>query len=242
MATEQHVVAAADDFTSDRGGVQMATSSKQRTWWALSGVLFAAAFIASDFLRNGLASDALPLPDDPTADLARYITGNQSAVLAVALSQILASLALIVFVSPVATLVRRVSTTQSRLPAVISIGGVLAAVFMLISALLNLVMMRVADDGNLDRLDTLRQANFITGGTLHITTLGLFVGAASIAAARARALPRWVCWLGKGQAAAALLSLVSLIVAPAALFILLGRLLGFIWCIAAGISLARGRR
>ena len=40
-------------------------------------------------------------------------------------------------------------------------------------------------------VDTLRQASF-TGGTLHGASLGLFVGATSIAASRAKALPRWI--------------------------------------------------
>lgn len=45
-------------------------------------------------------------------------------------------------------------------------------------------------------VDTLRQANFLTGGTLHGASLGLFVGVTSIAASRAKALPRWISWLG----------------------------------------------
>jgi hypothetical protein len=52
-------------------------------------------------------------------------------------------------------------------------------------------------------VDTLRQASF-TGGTLHGASLGLFVGATSIAASRAKALPRWISWLG-------ILSLASLV-------------------------------
>jgi hypothetical protein len=92
-------------------------------------------------------------------------------------------------------------------------------------------------------VDTLRQANFLTGGTFHVASLGVFVGAASIAGLRAKTLPRWMCWLGLVQATLAILSLVSLIFFPAALLILLGRLLGFVWCIAAGTVLAlRGQR
>jgi hypothetical protein len=86
-------------------------------------------------------------------------------------------------------------------------------------------------------VDTLRQANF-TGGTLHVASLGLFVGAASIAARRAKALPRWISWLGIVQATLAILSLASLVFFPAALLILLGRMLGFVWCIAVGLVLA----
>jgi hypothetical protein len=86
-------------------------------------------------------------------------------------------------------------------------------------------------------VDTLRQASF-TGGTLHGASLGLLVGATSIAARRAKALPRWISWLGIVQATLAILSLASLVFFPAALLILLGRVLGFVWCIAVGLVLA----
>jgi len=82
-------------------------------------------------------------------------------------------------------------------------------------------------------VDPLRQAN-VTGGTLHVASLGLFVGATSIAARRAIALPRWISWLGIVQATLAILSLASLGYFPAALLILLG----FVWCIAVGLLLA----
>jgi hypothetical protein len=68
------------------------------------------------------------------------------------------------------------------------------------------------------------------------------VGATSVAARRARALPGWICWLGLVQATLAVLSLASLLFFPAALLILLGRMLGFVWCIAVGIMLALGRQ
>lgn len=80
------------------------------------------------------------------------------------------------------------------------------------------------------------------GGTFHVASLGLFVGATSIAARRAKALPGWIYWLGIVQATLAILSLASLVFFPAALLILLGRMLGFVWCIAVGIVLVIGRQ
>jgi hypothetical protein len=43
-----------------------------------------------------------------------------------------------------------------------------------------------------DLVGTFRQMNFLSGGTLHVASLGLFVGATSIAASRAKALLRWI--------------------------------------------------
>ncbi len=113
---------------------------------------------------------------------------------------------------------------------------------LLACALLGFVLLPVAAGGKLALVDILRQANFLTGGTLHVASLGVFVGATSIAARRAKALPRWISWLGMVQATLAVLSLVSLVFFPASLLILLGRMLGFVWCISVGIALALGGR
>ena len=116
----------------------------------------------------------------------------------------------------------------------------MAAVLLITSALLGFVLALAAGGLGLDLVGVLRQINFLTGGTLHVASLGMFVGAASIAARRVKALPRWICWLGIVTAALTLPSLASLAWFPATFLIPLGRLLSFVWCIAASIVLARG--
>jgi hypothetical protein len=217
-------------------------SSKRRSLWALGGVLFAAFFIGGDFLRGALANGALPLPGAPVGEVVRYFTESRSAALAASSAQVLSALSLLVFVAPVATLVRRVAGDRGALPGLASGGGILSAGFLLVSALLALALALTVSGLSLGLVDALRGANFLTGGTLHVASLGLFVGATSVAARRAKALPSWVCWLGIVQATLAVLSLASLLFFPAALLILLGRMLGFVWCIAVGIVLALGRR
>lgn len=223
----------------------MTVSSQQRSQrnlWALGGVLFAVFFTAGDFLRGALASRPLPLPGAPVEEVVSYFTESSTSVLAQGTVQFLSALSLFVFVAPVATLVRRVAGGQSSLPAVASGGGVLSAVMLLASVLLSFVLVLVAQGGNLALVDILRQANFLTGGTFHIASLGLFIGATSIAARRAKALPGWIYWLGLVQATLAILSLASLFIYYANAFILFGRMLGFLWCISAGIVLVIGRQ
>lgn len=220
----------------------MTTSRRQGNPWALGGVLFAVFFILGDVLRGMLTSNALPLPGAPASEVARYFADSQTAAIAVVLCQLLSALSLFVFVNPVATLVRRVTGDRGALPRLASGGGVLSAALLLACAILGFVLIPVAVGGNLALVDILRQANFLTGGTLHVASLGLFVGATSVAARGAKALPSWVCWLGMVQATLAILSLASLLFFPAALLILLGRMLGFLWCIVAGIVLALGGR
>jgi hypothetical protein len=217
----------------------MATSGRRSNLWALGGVLFAVFFIAGDVLRSMLTSDPLPLPGAPAAEVARYYTDSRTAVIAVGLCQVLSAASQFVFVAPVARLVRRVTGERGALP---SVGGVLSAALLLVCALLGPVMALTVSGLGLGLVDTLRQANFLTGGTLYVASLGVSVGVTSVAVRGAKALPRWLYWLGIVQTPLAILSLASLVFLPAALLILLGRMLGFVWCIAAGIVLALGRQ
>jgi len=157
----------------------------------------------------------------------------------VASVQVLSALSLLVFVAPVATLARRKVGDRGSLPRLAPGGGLLSAALLLVSALLGFALAPVAAAGNLALVETLRQANFLTGGTLHVASLGLFVGAASVAARRTKALPSWICWLGVVQAT---LSLASIFVYYANAFNLFGRMLGFVWCISVGIVLILGRQ
>jgi hypothetical protein len=111
-----------------------------------------------------------------------------------------------------------------------------------VSALLSLALILVAAGGNLDLASALRSLNFLSGGTLHVASLGLFVVVASIAALRAKTLPRWICWLGIAAAALSIPSLASLVLYPASVLIPLGRLFAFVWCVAVGIVLALGKQ
>ncbi len=213
---------------------------------ALSGVLFAVFFIAGDILGGVLAPTPLPLPGAPAAEVARYYDESRTAALAVGIAQSLSAVSLLVFAGCVVAFVRRTQREGSGLPGVLwaltAAGGGLAAACLLVSALLGLALVAVAPGGNLDLVGALRALNFLTGGTLHVASLGLFAGAGSLAARRARALPGWIVWLGLALAVPALLSLASLVLFPASVLILIGRLLAFVWGIAAGIALARGTR
>lgn len=220
----------------------MAASIRQRNPWALSGVFFAAFFIASLVLGGVLASGPLPLPSAPGAEVARYFTESRTAVLVLGLFQALSAVSLFVFVAPVAAFVRRIAGEKRALPWLTSGGGAVAAVFLLVSVLLGWVLALTAAGLGLDLVGTLRDLNFLSGGAAHVASLGLFVGAASIAASRARALPRWILWLGIVAAALSILSLASLVWFPATILLPLGRLLSLVWSIAVGLVLALGKQ
>ena len=207
---------------------------------ALGGVLFVALFISGLVLGGALSSAPFPMPGASPQEVARYYDENRTAVLAAGSLQVLSSLALLVFSSSVTAFVRRTAGGRGALPALTSGGGLSAAALLLASALLGFVLALAQGGLGLDLVGVLRQMNFLTGGTLHVAALGLFVGAASIAARRTKALPSWISGLGIVAAALAILSLASLLWFPATILLPLGRLLLAIWCIAAGLVLALG--
>ena len=209
---------------------------------ALSGVLFPVLFLVGEVVAGQLATAPLPMPDAPVAEVVAYFGGSRTAAVALAAFQALSAVALLVFAGCIVLFLRRTLAGDGALAGLARGGGVLAALFLLASALLALALTQVAAGGDAGLIQTLRTLNFLTGGTLHVASLGVFVGAASLAARRTRELPGWIVWLGLVQAALAVLSLASLVVFYAALFILLGRMLGFLWCAAAGVALALGRR
>lgn len=217
----------------------------QRRWRdprALGGLLFVGLFISGLFLGGSLSSAPFPMPGTSPQEVARYYDENRTAILAAGSLQVLSSLALLVFASSVTAFVRRTAGGRGALLALASGGGLSAAVLFLASALLGFVLALASGGLGLDLVGVLRQMNFLTGGTLHVAALGLFVGAASIVARRAKALPSWISGLGIVAAALAILSLASLFWFPATLLIPLGRLLLAIWCIAVGLVLALGRQ
>ena len=205
---------------------------------ALSGVLFVAFFVASLVLGGVLASSPLPMPDAPAAEVARYYSHNRTAVLVSSSLQAFSAVSLFVFAPCVAAFVRRAGGT-SALPGLTLGGGVLAAAFLLLSVLLSWVLALVAAGGDFTLVGTLRNLNFLAGGVAHVASLAPFAGAASIAALRIKALPRWISWVGILAATLSLLSLASLIWFPATFFIPLGRLLSFVWSVAVSIVMVR---
>jgi hypothetical protein len=217
-------------------------SRRQGDPWALSGMLFVAFFIASLVLGGMLASGPLHLSVAHPAGVVNYFTDNQTAALAWSLCLILSAVSLFVFVAPVATFVRSIVGERRALIWLTSVGGALAAVLLLASALFGLMLAVPAGAVGLDLVDTLRDLIFLSGGTLHVASLGLFIGATSIAAAKANALARWIQWLGIVASVLAILSLASLILYPASILIPLGRLLCYVWSIATSLVLTLGKQ
>ena len=132
--------------------------------------------LATAFLPN-LASSPLPLPDDPVEQARAWYAENGLAAALTGVAQFLSVLCLGVFVVGLVAVSR---TARQRSAARTARPWGLAAVgLMMLSSVLGWLLAAVAADASLGTVSALRTANFVTGGTLHVVALGIFVLLAS---------------------------------------------------------------
>ncbi|MGH4021210.1 MAG: DUF4386 family protein, partial [Pseudonocardiaceae bacterium] len=191
-------------------------------------------------LTDLFVSGEFPRPDAPAADTQRFVLENGGALNAQAFAQLVAAMLLVLFTGSLAALLRRTESRPTGLADVASCGGILASALLAVSALLlaTLPVEQISD--STATVGALRQLNFFTGGAGHVVWLGVLVGSVSLAAHRARVLPRWLTATGFVSATLSLLSLLSIVVPAAALFIPLGRFSAVLVIAAASILMAMG--
>lgn len=206
--------------------------------WAITGVLFVALFMAGDFLRGVFTDNPLPMPNAPASKYASYAAESWLAVIVVGVCQVLSGLALYFFVTSVISSVVSASSEKRESINVGTNASVLSALLLILCGLLGFALVLAAQADNLGLVGTLRQLNFLSGGTFHVAALGIFIGVTSATTRKTFTLPHWIVWLGLVQAVLAVASLASLVFFPAALLILAGRMLGFVWCLTVGFWLA----
>jgi len=219
----------------------MTASRTERRPWALSGVLFVALFMAGLILSGVLGSETYPSPFGPSAEIERYFTASRDAVRMLSFFHALAAIALVSFVAHLAAAVRRTGDETAVLSGLVLGGGVLAAAFMLLSALFSWVLARPATVETPALVRAIHDLAFLTGGPGHVLWFAAFVGASSVAALRTPILPGWIAWVGIVVAVISLLSVASLLLEPASYLLPLGRFSGFVWILAVSVVLARGR-
>lgn len=218
------------------------TAARSHDLGALTGLVCAVAFIGGLVLIGLLVPESAPpnLPSSAPVDVQRYFLENADAARAQALIQTVAAALLATFAASMAGLVGRTEPRPSGLAAVTVGGGMLAAAFLALSALLAATLGAEQITDSPATVSALRQLSFFVGGAGHTAWLGLFVGAASVAMRRAAMLPRWLTTAGLVSATLSLLSLLSLVVEPAALLIPLGRFSGLLVIAVISVQMATG--
>ncbi|WP_410819375.1 hypothetical protein [Micromonospora sp. 050-3] len=210
---------------------------------ALSGLLYVLSFAAAMLLPGLISSPGEPLvtPYSSDADVQQFLNSGSPSAPVGAFFQALAAVALLVFTAYVAVTMRRRGDI-GRAAGLAHASGAVASALLLSSAAVQWIMSRPGSGSDLRVFRFAMDLAFMTGGPLHIVTLGLFVGAASAAMLQTRALPSWLGRLGIGIATLCVLAIFSLLASAASVFIPAGRFIGFIWFAAASVLLARRGR
>jgi hypothetical protein len=118
---------------------------------------------------------------------------------------------------------------------VAAIGGILAALFMALNALVQWPLSYASVSSSASVRRALEFLYFGLGGFAHVASLGLLVGGVSLVALGLRLVPRWFAIAGLVLAAVSILSTLTFVVEGAAPLLPLGRFLTFIWMIAVSV-------
>jgi hypothetical protein len=225
-----------------RGPAVSAAGEASRRWnlvWAASGLLFVALFGAGFLVATFVASPSYPSAFASSATVERFVAPNGAELRLLSFLYGLAAVALLVFSAAIAAFIRRAAGEVSTLPWLALGGGMLAATFLLLSALLLWTLGRAETEEDLPLLLALHDLAYLTGGPGHVLAFAAFIGASSAAALRLRALPRWLAWVGIATAAASLLTVTALLWEPAAFLLPFARTLTYLWIAVVSLLFAR---
>lgn len=193
------------------------------------GLVFLVAYLLVSPVAGGLADRGLPLPDDPVGDVVGYYVANPVAAVATAALQAISVCGLLAF----ARALRLGGRT-------VAIAGV-AFGAMLVSSAVAVLLALVAGDVAGSTVGMLREVNFYAGGVVHVVALGTFVLAATQELHGAGVVRRAMRIFGWVAGVIAVVSILSLFLYYANVFLPLGRVLCMVWSVTIGIVWWRRR-
>lgn len=177
----------------------------------------------------------------PAADVVSYFTGHSSAVLLCAFLQFGAAIPLGIFAASMVSRLRFLGVTAAG-ASIALFGGLMAAIDELTSGAAISVMAQPVVAQSAPLLTALHHFAVALGGPGFTMPFGLLLAGVSVTAGFAKLLPKWIVGLGLVLAVIGELSWLSLIVPRAGILIPLARWPGFVWLIAAGFRLPKGKR
>ena len=202
----------------------------------IGATLFLGVYLLVSPIAGAASTGTLPLPGSPAGDVHDYLAANTTASLLTGLLQLLSGIGLAIVVA--GPLTRRATADAERTPkrTLASVAGWVAVAAIVSSAALSIVLSAIASTATTETVSVVRSFNFTLGGVVHVVTLGLFVLLA-VATVRRHSTPvRIVGWIA---GVLAVLSLLSVAVYYASLFLPLGRVACMVALVVVGISLLR---
>src|SRR5262245_20530305 len=148
--------------------------------WPISGLVFSALFAGGLLFADLIADRTFPRQGASTAEIVAYFSNNGPEARSLALFHSLAALALLVFVAGCRDLIRGEGSARI-LSGVAFGGGVMATVFLLISAAIFWALGRSSTARDPAVARALHDLSFLAGGQVLALTLAAFIGAVSLA-------------------------------------------------------------
>ncbi|MGW0735419.1 hypothetical protein [Streptomyces sp. NPDC002851] len=206
----------------------IAPDDRRRKTSLAAGIGFLLAFLGFAAVGSLLADDPLPQPDAATSEVVHYYANNASAAVITGVLMLLCALALAVFLRSAGNTVIREGRARA--------AAWTAAALLTVSAVLGFALAGFTSDLSGDTVELLRDANFVSGGTLHVAALGLFALFTCRAAGDATPIGRGAARFGHVAGGVAVLSLLSLVVPAVSPLIPVGRVLVMAWVITVAVG------
>jgi hypothetical protein len=221
-------------------GISMSDETMHRSPpLVLVAVVFVLLCVASLVTNVVLASSALiPSAYPPLDALQNYYTGAPGAVRLSAFFQFGASIPFAVLVGSMVSRVQFHRVTVAGVHIAL-VGGTAAAFFMGLTALATWALTHPGFDPAVLRVTH----QFAIGcDVAHVAGLGLFVAGICVPSLAFGLLPRWLSLFGLVLAAIAEVSVLTLILPPAAILLPLVHIASWVWLIAAAMTIAGPKR
>ncbi|MDR2998191.1 MAG: hypothetical protein LBU78_08740 [Microbacterium sp.] len=208
----------------------------KRTLSPLIGALmFLLFYLAVSPVAGIFSVGELPLPGSPAAEVHDYLAANTVPSMITGLLQALSGLGLGIVVA--GSLPRRggVYSVGHRQRGLGLTAGWTAVAAIIVSAALSIALSMIATTASTDTVAMIRSISFYAGGVVHVVALGVFVLSVVARHGRSR-LVRVLAWIA---GCLAVLSLLSVVVYYASLFLPVGRLACMVALVVAGAGIAR---
>lgn len=214
--------------------------------WALSGVAFVVLFVGGLLSADVLAGRSFPGMDEPLQQITGYFAASGAEVRLLSLFHSVAAIPLLAFAAYVSALHSNRDDESRRLSTLAFGGGIMAAVFLLLSALLFWTLARPATAGEPALVRSLVDLSFLAGGVALLLSLSAFIGANALLASRTGVLPAWLVRTGVVTAVISLLFAAALAAESGAFgpggIIAVAAVPAFLWIFAASVALVRAGR
>ena len=212
--------------------------------WASSGAAFVVLFVGGLVFADVVAGRSFPGMDEPLEEITAYFAANRAEVRLLSLFHSLAAIPLLAFAAYVSGLHPHKDDESRRLSRLAFGGGIMAAVFLLLSALLFWTLARPATAGQPALGRALVDLSFLAGGVALLLSLSAFIGAGALLASGV--LPAWLVRTGVVTAIISLLFAATLAAESGAFgpggIIAVAAVPAFLWIFAASVALVRACR